>query len=272
VSGFSPASVLETLMRILVTFAVEAEFAAWRALRDFRRVRVSTEHWSGGVDVLETTIDSNSVWIYLTGIGIKCFGLRQDLSFQAARVDAAVSSGLAGALRTSYSVGDIIAARRVGTTRDASGIPGNAGLLEFARRSGARLADVLLTANHIVATVEEKKSLSLFADVVDMESVHIMDAFRNQNVPCVTIRAISDGSDEDLPINFSRAVRNDGSLRVGALIGELVKRPTKVPDLVRFGQRSRNAAQKLVAFLDRFVESLTPEGVTTSPQGVAEHE
>lgn len=259
-------------MRILVTFAVEAEFAPWRTLREFHKVRVSAEHWSGGVEVFETTIDSNIVWVSLTGMGIKCFGLHEDMSFQSAKVDAVISSGLAGALKSTYSVGDIVAAKRVGTTRDASGIPGNAGLLETAQRCGAKLAEALLTSNHIVETAEEKKNLSLFADVVDMESFHVMYAFRNQNLPCLTIRAISDGSDEDLPINFSKAVRNDGSLRVGALIGELAKRPAKIPDLVRFGQQSRNAAQKLATFLDGFVETLTSHGVVTSSQGVAEHE
>src|SRR5258708_9247323 len=55
-------------MRILVTFAVEAEFAPWRAIRAFRKVRINEKHYSGGVEVFEATISGSTVWVLFTGV------------------------------------------------------------------------------------------------------------------------------------------------------------------------------------------------------------
>jgi hypothetical protein len=121
------------------------------------------------------------------------------------------------------------------------------------------VVDVLLTADRIVDTREEKQRLALFADVVDMESRHIMSKFIDENLPVAAIRAISDASSQDLPVDFAKCLTSQGRIKKGALLKELLGHPAKVPELIRFGRQSRNAAKGLAVFLDGFIEALTPE-------------
>src|SRR5215475_858376 len=114
-------------MRVLVTFAVEAEFAPWLALRKFQQRKLIPDHYSGGLNVFEAENGANTIWVVLTGIG----SLAAKNSFllgicaKEAGVDVFVSSGLAGALKKEYSIGEVIVPERVGTLREANGLATN---------------------------------------------------------------------------------------------------------------------------------------------------
>lgn len=246
-------------MRILVTFAVEAEFAPWRAIRAFRKVRINEKHYSGGVEVFEATISESTVWVLFTGIGIKLFDFQTACCFRDAGVEMVISSGLAGSLKTEFAVGEVVVPKRVSTLRDVGLVSTTPALFDFAARRGATLVETLLTSDHIIETGEEKSRLAIFGDVVDMESVHVMEIFRAENLPVATIRAISDASDEDLPFDFTETISPDGRIKIVPFLMRLIGRPAKIPDLVRFGKQSKGAARKLALFLDGFVENLTPE-------------
>jgi nucleoside phosphorylase len=252
-------------MRVLVTFAIDAEFAPWRDLRKFRKTTINADHYSGGREVYEAQIGAGHVWVVLTGIGIKFFDFEGVCCFRDAGVEAVISSGLAGALKDEIAIEQIVVPARVGTLRDARGVTASPGLIQLAESRGARSVETLLTADHIVATQEEKARLANFGDAVDMESFHVVSGFSEQKVPVAVIRAISDRSDEDLPVDFAKCVTSEGRVKPGALLSELLERPSRIPSLVRFGQQSRNAAKCLAAFLDGFVGALTPEIVNYQP-------
>jgi len=257
VLGFSSASE-QIAMKVLVTFAVEAEFAPWRMLRSFKSIRINKEHWSKGVDVCEAQIGQCTVWVFLTGIGIKCFDFGAACCLEDAGLDVVLSSGLAGSLKPEIGPGEVVASRRVGTLRDASGLPMTPEILDCAERRGARLIDLLLTSDHIIETQEEKTRLAVFGEGVDMESFHVARQFSGDNIPVAVVRAISDGNDEDLPVNFEKCLTPQGHIKVAPLLREVIARPKKVPELIRFSLQSRNASRKLTSFLDGLIESLTP--------------
>lgn len=252
-------------MRILVTFAVEAEFAPWLALRKFHTRTLVPDHWSDGLKVYEAESGANTVWVHLTGIGA---GVRKGLfplgiCARQAGVDVLISSGLAGSLKKELEVGQVIVPRRIGTLRDATGVEAHDGLVQIAAHSGSKLVEVLLTADHIVETSEEKKRLAFWGDAVDMESHAIMRELSGEGIPSVTIRSLSDASDEDLPIDFNACLTKDGDVRPLPLLKRLLKRPAKAAALVRFGVRSKKAARNLAEFLDRFVAALNPDAIRT---------
>jgi nucleoside phosphorylase len=244
---------------VLVTFAVEAEFAPWRKLRQFREAVLSPKHWSGGARVRETTIGEHTAWVYLTGMGIKCFDFRCVSCTKSAGADAVISSGLAGALKSAIPPGAVVVPRRVGTLRDSTGLAAPMGLLNLAVQQGAMEVGALLTSDRIIDSLEEKRRLSQFADVVDMESFHVVRAFADDHLPVSTIRSISDCSDEELPVDFEKCLTPTGAVKVVPLLRELASRPSKVPALVRFGRQSRAAAERLIEFLDTYIQALTPE-------------
>jgi len=255
-------------MHILVTFAVEAEFAPWAKLRQFQEKQVAADHGSGGFKAFEARVADHTVWVHLTGIG--CPALRSlALGAQHAGADVLISSGLTGSLRKEHSVGEVVAPRRIGTLRDATGLAASPELLRLAERHGAKLVDTLLTADHIVESGEEKSRLARLADVVDMESHRIIKEFAFSNLPAAAIRAVSDGSDEDLPVDFSRCLTVEGKLKPGPLLKSLLESPSKVPDLIRFGARSKRAARNLAQFMDSFVRAITPQTVGSEAGVVA---
>src|SRR3981189_3328021 len=88
-------------MNILVTFAVEAEFAPWRNRRKFRRLpgdwpRFEAQFGGAGV----------------TGMG-QTHALEAARRMLPDRPDICISTGLAGALRSEYRPGDVLSARLV---------------------------------------------------------------------------------------------------------------------------------------------------------------
>ena len=129
------------------------------------------------------------------------------------------------------------------------------------------MVDALVTADHIVGA-GEKKLLGEFADAVDMESHRIMQEFASANLPAATIRAISDEPDEDLPIDFAECLTPEGKVKPLPLLRQLLRAPARIPQLIRFGARSKQAAAALARFLDSFVKDLSPQAIKDS--GVAD--
>jgi nucleoside phosphorylase len=253
-------------MRILVTFAVEAEFAPWLPLRKFQERVLLPEHPSGGLQVYEAECGGNLLWVFLTGMGPSFRPGFFPLGMLAAKagVEIVISAGLAGALRKELQIADVIAPRHIGTLADTTGFSANADLLRLSAEHGAKMVDVLLTTDHIIETGEEKSRLARFADAVDMESNRIMQEFAFESVSVATIRAISDESDENIPIDFSECLTPEGKVKPLPLLRQLLGSPSRVPHLVRFGVRSKRAAAALVEFLDSFIENLTPQAMKTN--------
>src|SRR2546427_12792259 len=77
-------------MRILVTFAVHAEFALWRRMRRFRRTRWATR------PAYVTQIDGAEIGVVLTGVGPQRARQAAFEVMMAEPVDICVSTGLAG--------------------------------------------------------------------------------------------------------------------------------------------------------------------------------
>ena len=240
-------------MRILVTFAVEAEFAPWRKLRTFKR--------SGRKDLcsFETGLADKKLEIVLTGIGgVACQDTLAHIDPPQATggPDIVISSGLAGALRNVLNTGDIFVAKKARTLKDDANACSDPTLLECAVGRGAVPIEELITVDRLVRTAEEKASLAFFGEAVDMESALVMSHFATAATPVIALRAVSDGSDEDLPIDFDRCLTPQGAIKPMSLLNAIVRRPGKLPNLVKFGQQSNNAAQKLALFLDEFIGAM----------------
>lgn len=205
-----------------------------------------------------TSFGNNAVDILLTGIGIPSCAdsLAAYEVTKADKPDCVISAGLAGALKDSMKPGDLFAPERVRMLKGDEGAIADLALREGAVQQGAKPTDTLITMPRLVSTAEEKSRLSFFGEAVDMESAAIVAHFAKNEVPSVTIRAISDAADEDLPIDFDRCLTPQGAIKPLSLVNEIVRRPGNLSNLVRFGRQSSQAAQKLILFLDQFVVSL----------------
>jgi len=248
-------------MRILVTFAVEAEFASWRKLRPFRCVAKRP------FEIYDAKIGDATVRVALTGIGWEC--ARQVANaVMGDMFDSCISSGLAGGLKGQFKVGDILAFQSVGESGTRV-MPSDAQLVQSACSAGARLASRLMTSKTLVITAEEKRRLGIFADAVDMESFRVMAAAQGRGIPAIALRAVSDVVDDDLPMDFSRHIAENGQVNTGRVLGEIARRPQVIPAMVRFGVQTRRAAEALAEFLDAFISKLADKSQKTLNQVAA---
>jgi adenosylhomocysteine nucleosidase len=259
-------------VRILVTFALENEFAPWRSTRDFRSAKV------GNADVHLAEFGTAQLTVALTGVGARRAAMTASkiMDREYGSFDCCISSGLAGGLRNNYRIGEVLAARRV--LSEALRADGSSQLLEssgalvsFAADCGATVADRFYTANHIVSSADEKELLGRVSDAVDMESFEILRESQAVGVPAIAIRALSDTSAEDLPIDMSRVFSERGQVSIPRVMGQVALNPQSLPGLIRLGKNSGIAAQSLARFLDLYVGTLASQALRleTKSSGVA---
>jgi len=252
-------------MKILVTFAVDAEFTPWRKLRDFRSIDYD------GLPLRRANIADAEVTVLLTGIGgeagVQAMGLMMQMADQDRHFDICISSGLAGALDEQLVPGDIIAPRVIMAENlyaDVSSdrLSVDASLHEQAVKLGAICSNCLLTTDRVLVKARQKKDCSSRAQLVDMESFEIVKQALAWGARGIVVRAISDAANEDLPINFNLTVSNDKQISIPRVLLQLAKNPVAFPALIRFGRQSRKAAASLINFLDRYVQTLSVRAMT----------
>ena len=237
-------------MRVLVTFAVDAEFAPWRRLRDF------TVKENGLCRVYSAAIGEFEVNILLTGIGGKSAWLEASRKTWKGDIDVCISSGLAGALHSEYRPGEVLAPKSVWAVGWNKNLFCDSPLRRWAIEAGAREVQAFYSAETVILSAVEKRKLGKDADAVEMESGEVLHEATASGARAVAIRAISDAVEEDLPLDFNRVTTATGGVSLGRVLGQVARHPGKVPSLIRFGQQSRMAAEKLCKFLDHYVEGL----------------
>jgi len=236
-------------MKILVSFALENEFAPWRRMRTFtRRAELDFAAYDTKVEVAD-------VRVALTGVGPE---RARSVIARALQwgPNVCISSGVAGSLRAAYRVGEVFVAREVMELESGRTIAANRELVEAAERRGIRLAERLLSSATMVVTAEGKGRLGRMAEAVEMESFAVLAEAAVRKIPAVAIRAISDGADQDLPMDFSGVLDDEGKVQGSKVARSLARAPHKLPALLRLGRNTRLAATKLAEFLDGYILDL----------------
>jgi adenosylhomocysteine nucleosidase len=213
--------------RVLVCFPLKQEAAP------FRKVAASGLRHSRLVSVL------------LTGIGRRNAerALRNFLNANPA--DLVLTCGFAGGLNPDLKLGDVVfelCGSEIGNRQSAIG--------NHLLAAGAKPAR-FFCAGHIATTVTEKKKLrdETGADAVEMESAAIYAVCREHNIPCATVRVISDTASEDLPLDFNQLSRPDQSLDYGKLFLTIAKSPGKIGALMKLQKQTQFAAERLAEVL-----------------------
>jgi adenosylhomocysteine nucleosidase len=237
-------------MRVLVTFAVEAEFAPWRRLRNLREIKIVE------TTAYQAQIGRAQVDFAITGMGME----------NARRVTEALSdepyqfwitTGFAGALGEEHRVGDILVAESVQELGKSKTLQCSRNLVDAAVNDGARLVKMFLTSNQVISSAEEKKKLAPFAGAVEMESFAVLDAAQRRKKSVVAIRVISDSMLHDVPVEVSTMVDEKGQVKIGGVVRYVARHPLQLPALLRLGRDSRTATEALAHFLEAFIKKLS---------------
>ena len=197
------------------------------------------------------------------GVGPNCAIVIESLLCSgAAPPSAIIVVGFAGGLDPKLMPGSIVAADCVLDVRTGELYAPDPTLLEAVSRVGH--GDISLdvgrvaTDDHVLVLSSEKQRLaqSTQAVAVDMESSVIARAASRYGVPWIAVRVITDGLNDDLPLDFNVLARADGSVHRGAILMAALLRPWTIPGLIRLGGRSSQAARNLATFLHSYTSAL----------------
>ncbi len=251
-------------MRILVTFAIDTEFAPWRSRHPFVPYEFDDSGRRRDFDLFKANLSSAEVTVLLTGMGREST-ISSLSSVPCESFDLCISTGLAGALDPSLKLKEIVVCRSAETHDHSQQALGDPSLRNLAISCGAKPVERFLTSEVIVATADEKSVLQPSASVVEMETAHVLAAAALAGIPAVGVRAICDIAQEDLPVDFSQVTDARGHVKFLPLLKQLALHPDKLPLLVRFGSQSRSAAQSLADFLDAFVPLVVSKFIGVRP-------
>ncbi len=245
-------------MKILVTFAVDAEFAPWRKRNDFKVVVRKFAGQDSSVKLYRAEGDGVDVDVLLTGIGWSPAATANMVEeLDSRKPDVCISSGLVGALRSDFHHGEVLVAARVLRSDTSQSLTTSLALMTAAVKSGATSVKTFVTNGGIIGDARSKQAMSSLGDAVEMESFHVLSSVSAARIPSIAIRAVSDTVDQDLPMDFAKVVDRAGRVRWGKMAGEIARHPGKLSSLIQFGRESRRAAEKLADFLDQYVDEIS---------------
>ena len=198
---------------MLVCFAVKEEAGAFQQLVEGR----------------------HNLKVILVGLGKRNAERAIRAALAAEQPELVLTCGFAGGLRPEWAMGTVVF--------DADTETGLEAALLAAGAKRARFH----CAERLAATAQAKRALRecTGADAVEMESQSIGAVCRERKIPCATVRVILDSAQEDLPLDFSRAMTPGQQISYGKLALALMKSPRKVSGLLQLQRHAKAAAEKL---------------------------
>ena len=221
---------------LLLIAAESREYAGFSGL---------VEHSSHDVRWLATTVIRGiDAVLVANGIGRRAAAAATRKIIAGGHIRAVLSTGFAGALDPGLGIGEVVVAEKVldGSRVYPAGLP-----LQCP-------ADVqhgsVVTVNEVVQFAESKLALGQDgARAVDMESAAVAEIAEEHRLPFYCVRAISDTAEQDLPVNFNRALRGDGTVSPWSVLGQAGLSPGRWIGLARLRRNSQIAADSLGRWL-----------------------
>ena len=227
--------------------------------------------WGGpeedeGVRFCAGTLAGQKVALVVSGVGEERAAHATRLAVKRYAPGAVISIGYAGGLVPEASAGALIVPDSV--AHDAATAPSteespDARLLGLARSAAARLGVAalggrLLTVPAVVSTKEAKKAVQgrTGAVAVDMESAAVGAVCRELGIPVLYLRCVTDGSEDDIPINQEISAAFRGKIRVGAILWWFLKHPSVALAIFRLYRRAHRASALLGCVILALCESL----------------
>jgi len=238
--------------------ALPMEVAGVKALGSFRKAR------AGRLEYYQGDIRGKGVAVFVSGIGGDGAYHTAESACDALPLVAYISVGLSASLSASLKPGDVVAGESTTALASKGGLQENrlynsdARLLGIAREALAGEGGVrfggLIASERVLVKASDKRAVaaSSGALALDMETCGAAMAASEAGVPFLAIRAISDGLDEDLPVDFGRFTV-EGNMNWPSFLVHVLTHPGCIPPLMRLGRNSRVAAKNIAMAVEKLV-------------------
>ncbi|MEY6433440.1 hypothetical protein ABC977_13610 [Thioalkalicoccus limnaeus] len=254
---------------ILVALGLEAGALRDR-LADVRRSRRM------GLRVDQGWLSGRQLVVLHGGVGREAARRGAEVLLAEYRPDWLISAGVAGGLREGLVRGDLVLADAVVGGGIEIPLPGlrDASRAALVAAGSTMHRGKLLTMDRPIGCPAEKRALGAEHDAlaVDMETLAVAQVCAREQVPLLSLRAISDAVDEALPAEILALFDPEsGAMRVRTALAAVLARPRCVLDLYRLGQKVRAASEHLAGGLECLIgeldrqESAEGFGASTAP-------
>lgn len=178
-------------------------------------------------------------------------GLAAKLKALHGDIRGVISIGLAGALSPHLKVGDVVIADQIITGAENWDCQEGWRVRLMSRLAQAHQGQIF-GSDVIIEKAETKSGLhtATGALAVDMESQIAARFAASRNLPLAALRVISDDATHILPPAALVAMKPDGGIAIGRILGSLLRRPSQVPALIRTARSSNKAFAELLRCLD----------------------
>jgi hopanoid-associated phosphorylase len=178
-------------------------------------------------------------------------GLAQKLNALHGDIRGVISVGLAGALSPLLAVGHVVIADQIMTGAEAWDCHETWRVRLTSRLPYAHQGQIF-GSDAIIDKADTKSALhaATGALAVDMESQVAARFAVSRNVPLAALRVISDDAMHGLPPAALVAMKPDGGIAIGRVLGSLLRRPQQLPALIRTARTSNKAFAELLRCLD----------------------
>jgi adenosylhomocysteine nucleosidase len=232
-----------------------AIFAAlqWECRPVLHRLRGVTREPYAGATVWRGTTAACEVWLVKTGMGLARAATAARALRDASRFDLVISTGCAGALAPDLRPGDLAVASTI-IGNDGERFETDATQREQLCRAAERAAlrstvGPVLCSKQVLATIAEKRSAAACgAMAVEMEGAPIAAGAAQAGVAFVSVRAILDTADTELPHMGKVVDPQNGAVKPLALAGYLATHPGALPALLALQEMRRVAEASLEQF------------------------
>ena len=179
---------------------------------------------------------------------IDCAGLLPQAGQLAARrvvergATALMSFGIAGGLDPDLAPGTVIVTSTILPAVSSSRSNPQRWVENVRRRIFGALDRPLAHAARVLATPDEKAALfaATGAAAADMESHGIAEIAAAHGLPFLAVRVIADTAHDRVPSVATKAMTDDGRVRILASVLGALCHPTQIPDLIRLGRQCEN--------------------------------
>lgn len=136
--------------------------------------------------------------------------------------------------------------------RGVIAVDGDEELLELFTQAGAKKAHIVSTSKLLWTSYQKQRFGQITgAEVVDMESDYIKQLCKSCGIKFkfINVRIISDGAEDDMPVDFSKFFNRGNQIEILSLIKYVLLRPKDAIKLAIFGARCIYLANRLAKFL-----------------------
>jgi adenosylhomocysteine nucleosidase len=174
-------------------------------------------------------------------------GLTEKLGALHGDIKGVISFGLAGGLSPLLKVGEVVIADQVIAGPDQFRCDERWRVALTAKLDGAHQGPIASSPT-ILENAEDKASLfaATGALAVDMESAVAARFAAARKLPFAVLRVISDDARHVLPPAALVAMKPDGGVALGRVLGSLLRHPLQLPGLIRMARTSGKAFKKLL--------------------------